>query len=98
MIARTGVGYAAVDLKAATARKIAVTITPGTNQESVAEQAFGLLLGVSRRIAENDRIIRGNGQDCIAPLRGETIGLVGMGQIGQAMVPRGGVRDEGGRL
>src|SRR5690349_15438391 len=37
VIARTGVGYDAIDLAAANARKIAVTITPGTNQESVAE-------------------------------------------------------------
>jgi len=89
-IARTGVGYDAIDLKAANARKIAVTITPGTNQESVAEQAFGLLLGVTRRIAENDRIIRAGGWDrgLVMPLRGKTIGLVGLGRIGQAMVPR----------
>src|SRR5690348_754270 len=39
-IARTGVGYDAVDVRAATERGIAVTITPGTNHESVAEQAF----------------------------------------------------------
>ena len=89
-IARTGVGYDAIDLSAADARKIAVMITPGTNQESVAEQAFGLLLGVSRKIAENDRVIRAGGWSrvLVQPLRGKTIGLVGLGRIGRAMVPR----------
>ena len=89
-IARTGVGYDAVDLNASNARKIAVTITPGTNHESVAEQAFGLLLGLTRKIAENDRIIRAGGwtRVLVQPLRGKTIGLVGLGRIGQAMVPR----------
>ena len=51
-IARTGVGYDAVDVAAATARKIPVIITPGTNQESVAEQTFALLLAVARRVVE----------------------------------------------
>ena len=90
VIARTGVGYDAVDLAAATARKIAVTITPGTNQESVAEQAFALLLAVARRVVENDRIIRAGGWDraSIQPIRGKTIGLIGLGRIGQAMAPR----------
>ncbi|MEW4567314.1 phosphoglycerate dehydrogenase [Tautonia sp. JC769] len=90
VIARTGVGYDAVDVAAATARKIAVTITPGTNHESVAEQAFALLLGVARRVAINDRVIRAGGWDrtIVRPLRGATIGLVGLGRIGRAMVPR----------
>lgn len=90
VIARTGVGYDSVDLPAATARGIVVTITPGTNHESVAEQAFGLLLAVTRRIAVNDRGIRGGGWDrtIVAPIRGRTIGLVGLGRIGAAMVPR----------
>src|SRR5205807_1029764 len=71
-IARTGVGYDAIHLPSANARKIAVAITPGTNQESVAEQAFGLLLGVMRRIVENDRILRAGGWDrsLVPPLRG----------------------------
>jgi D-3-phosphoglycerate dehydrogenase len=90
VIARTGVGYDAIDLTAATARGIAVTITPGTNHDSVAEQAFALLLGVTRRIARNDRIIRAGGWDrsLVMPLRGKTLGLVGLGRIGRAMVPR----------
>ncbi len=90
VIARTGVGYDAVDVAAATSRGIAVTITPGTNHDSVAEQAFALLLALTRRIALNDRIIREGGWDRTlpAPLRGKTLGLVGLGRIGRAMVPR----------
>jgi phosphoglycerate dehydrogenase-like enzyme len=90
IIARTGVGYDAVDVEAATARGVVVTITPGTNHESVAEQAFALLLAVTRRVAWNDRIIRAGGWDrtLVMPLRGKTIGLVGLGRIGRAMIPR----------
>ena len=89
-IARTGVGYDAVDVAAATARKIPVIITPGTNQESVAEQAFALLLAVSRRIAANDALIRAGGwsRSLVMPVRGKTLGLVGLGRIGRAVASR----------
>lgn len=91
VIARTGVGYDAVDVAAATARKIAVVITPGTNQESVAEQAFALMLALVRNITNNDRIIRAGGWDrtLVAPLRGKTLGLLGLGRIGRAVATRG---------
>jgi len=90
VIARTGVGYDAIDVAAATSRGVAVTIVPGTNQESVAEQAFGLLLALTRKIAYYDRLIRAGRWDrnVVAPLRGKTLGLVGLGRIGRAMVPR----------
>lgn len=90
VIARTGVGYDSVDVPAATARGIAVAITPGTNHDSVAEQAFALLLAVTRRIALNDRQARGGVWDrtLVAPVRGRTLGLVGFGRIGRAMVER----------
>ena len=89
-IARTGVGYDAVDLSAATARKIPVMITPGTNQESVAEQTFALLLALTRSIAHNDRTIHAGGWDrtLVTPLRGKTLGLVGLGRIGRAVATR----------
>jgi phosphoglycerate dehydrogenase-like enzyme len=89
-IARTGVGYDAIDLAAATARRIPVLITPGTNQESVAEQTFALLLGVTRDLANNDRLIKAGGWNRALPLplRGKTLGLVGLGRIGRAVVTR----------
>ena len=90
VIARTGVGYDAVDIPAATARKIPVVITPGTNQESVAEQAFALLLGLTRNVVNNCQTIRAGGWDrtLVQPLRGKTLGLVGLGRIGRAMATR----------
>lgn len=90
IIARTGVGYDAVDIPAAQKHGITVTITPGVNQESVAEQAFGLLLGLTRRIVVNSVDIASGGwnRTLPVPLRGKTMGLVGLGRIGQAMVSK----------
>ena len=90
IIARTGVGYDAIDIAAATRRGIAVTITAGANHESVAEQAFGLLLGLTRNIVNNDQNIRQGGWNraLLIPIRGKILGLVGLGRIGRAMVTR----------
>src|ERR1041385_6694089 len=52
VIARVGVGYDAVDVAAATARGSPVTIAPGTNQGSVAEHTFALMLGLTRHIPQ----------------------------------------------
>ena len=89
-IARTGVGYDAVDVPAASARNIPVIITPGTNQESVAEQTFALLLAVARRVVTFDRLIKTGGwsRALVMPLRGKTMGLVGFGRIGRAVASR----------
>lgn len=89
-IARTGVGYDLIDIPAATAHRVAVSITPGTNQESVAEQTLALLLDLARRITSNDRLIHGGGWDrsLVTPVRGMTLGLVGMGRIGRAVAVR----------
>ncbi len=90
VVARTGVGYDLIDLKAATSRNIVVTITPGTNHDSVAEQTFALILALSRNIVSNDRTIRAQGWDrrLVAPVRGKTLGLIGLGRIGQAVASR----------
>ena len=89
-IARTGVGYDAIDVSAATARKIPVMITPGTNQGSVAEQPFALLLALARNVVNNDQEIRAGGWSrvLVQPLRGKTLGLVGLGRIGRAVATR----------
>jgi phosphoglycerate dehydrogenase-like enzyme len=89
-IARTGVGYDAIDIAAATARRIAVVITPGTNQESVAEQTFALLLALSRGVSVYDRLIKEGGwsRSLVQPVRGKTLGLVGFGRIGRAVASR----------
>jgi D-3-phosphoglycerate dehydrogenase / 2-oxoglutarate reductase len=90
-IARTGVGYDAVDLEAATRQNIPVTITPGTNQDSVAEQAFALLLALSRDVVPHDRAIRsGSWVRTLLPrpIRGKTMGIVGLGRIGRSVAAR----------
>jgi D-3-phosphoglycerate dehydrogenase / 2-oxoglutarate reductase len=91
VIARTGVGYDSVDVAYATARRIVVTTTPGTNHESVAEQTFALLLALLRRVVLNDQSTRAGGWDrtIVVPARGKTLGLVGMGRIGRAVALRG---------
>lgn len=89
-VARVGVGYDAIDVPAATAHGVAVAITPGTNEHSVAEQAIALLTAVFRDTHNRDREIRQGlwRRDCPRRLAGNTIGLVGLGRIGKAMVAR----------
>ena len=90
VIARAGAGYDAVDLAAATARQIAVAVTPGANAESVAEHVFALLLALTRNVLGNDRSIRAGGWDrkAVRPLRGTTLGVVGLGRSGWAVARR----------
>jgi D-3-phosphoglycerate dehydrogenase len=90
-IARPGVGYDAIDIEAASRSGIVVLTTPGTNDESVADHALGLILAVSRRLIENDAATRSGawrsaplGQD----LAGATVGIVGLGAIGRAVATR----------
>jgi D-3-phosphoglycerate dehydrogenase len=89
-IARAGVGYESVDLATATARRIPVAITPGANHASVAEQVFALLLALTRNVLPLDRSIRAGGWDrrAVRPLRGTTMGIVGLGRIGRAVATR----------
>lgn len=90
VIARMGVGYDAIDIPAATDLNIAVTITPGVLEESVAEHTIALLLGLTRDIVGRDREVR-EGHWLRQPqprMAGKTFGIVGMGRIGKAVVPR----------
>jgi len=90
VIGRMGVGYDAIDIPAATERGIAVTITPGANEVSVAEQTLALMLGVMRGFPERDREVRCGKwkREKLPRLAGKTLGLLGMGRIGKAVVPR----------
>ncbi len=90
VVARAGVGYDRVDTEAATVRSVAVTITPNANHESVAEHALGLLLSVTREIGACDREIRTGGwrRRIVRPLRGCTLGLLGLGRIGRSLAVR----------
>lgn len=90
VIARMGVGYDAIDVPAATDLNIVVTITPGVLEESVAEHTVALLLGLSRDIVGRDREVRdGNWlRQPLPRMAGKTFGIIGMGRIGRAVVPR----------
>ncbi|MCB1122637.1 MAG: D-glycerate dehydrogenase [Verrucomicrobiae bacterium] len=95
LIASFGVGYNHIDVETATRRGIPVTNTPGILSECTADIAWGLLMNVARRIGEGDRMIRANAWPGWGPLQllggdvtGATLGLIGLGNIGKAMIPR----------
>ncbi len=87
VIARHGVGYDSIDVKAATARKIPVCITPRANALSVAEHVLALMLAWAKRIIPYDAATRKNDWEIrnsygAFDLEGKTLGIVGMGRIG----------------
>ncbi len=90
VIARRGVGFDAVDLQAADDHNIAVTTTPGVLDESVAEHTIAMLLACARGFPDLDRQVREGRWKRVAFPRaaGKTLGIVGLGRIGQAVVPK----------
>ncbi len=93
LVIRAGSGVNTIDVAAATERGVRVANTPGTNSAAVAEVAMGLLLSADRRIPDNVHELRqgrwnkkefGKAQG----LKGRTVGLVGVGQIGREMIQR----------
>ena len=88
IIARYGVGYDKVDVKAAVRKKIVVAITP--NQNAVADHAFGLMLCLARRICESSALARSGGwkQFIGTDVWQKTLGVVGTGRIGRALIKR----------
>jgi phosphoglycerate dehydrogenase-like enzyme len=90
VIARTGVGYDAVDLAACDRMGVAVTITPGVNHHAVAEHTIALLMAVARGFPELDRMVREHRWKRIPRPRvmGRTLGLIGLGRIGRAVATR----------
>ena len=91
VIARAGVGYDAVDVAAATKHGVAVAITPGTNEGSVAEHTFCLILGLAKNIISQHLGVKQGGwpRGANLPLRGKTLGIAGLGRIGKAVALRG---------
>jgi phosphoglycerate dehydrogenase-like enzyme len=89
-IARIGVGFDAVDLVAATEAGIVVTTTAGSNHEAVAEHTFALLLALAKSVVRHDVRTRQGlwPRQTNKPLRGQTLGIVGLGRIGQAVARR----------
>jgi D-3-phosphoglycerate dehydrogenase / 2-oxoglutarate reductase len=91
VIARAGVGYDRVDVPSATARRVAVTITPTANHEAVAEQAFALILACAKDLVIGHQgLLAGKWRrDLTEPIRGKTLGLLGLGRIGRSTALRG---------
>ncbi|MGQ0637250.1 MAG: phosphoglycerate dehydrogenase [Planctomycetaceae bacterium] len=90
VIARTGVGFDAIDTAACDQAGIAVCTTPGVNHHSVAEHTIALMIGIARGFPELDRKVRENRWDRrpYGRVMGKTLGLVGLGRIGQAVAWR----------
>src|SRR6516165_7761453 len=90
-IARAGVGFDAVDVAAATEQGVAVAIAPGTNQESVAEHTFALILALAKNVVSHHHGTRVGSwpRQANLPLRGRTLGIAGLGRIGKAVAVRG---------
>lgn len=93
VIIRAGAGYNTIDVSAASRLGIYVTNCPGKNSQAVAELAFGLMLAVDRHIAEcaidlKRGIWNKKAYSKAKGLYGRTLGLIGMGKIGQEMIPR----------
>ena len=95
LIASFGTGVDHIDLKAAQAKGIIVTNTPGVLTEDTADMAMALILSVARRIGEGERLVRAGKWQGWGPtfmlgrrLGGRRLGIVGMGRIGQALARR----------
>jgi D-3-phosphoglycerate dehydrogenase / 2-oxoglutarate reductase len=90
-IARAGVGYDAVDTAAATECGVVVTITPGANQDSVAEQTFTLILALAKGLISQHLATKSGKwpRQANLPLRGRVLGIAGLGRIGKAVALRG---------
>ena len=94
IISIMGVGYDKVDVKAALARRIPVTHTPGVLNDEVADLAIGLMLSIARRIPQADKYTRAGRWAAEGPVplsrkvSGARLGIVGLGRIGQAIASR----------
>ena len=90
VLVRAGVGFDAIDLKACDDAKIVVATTPGCNHHAVAEHAIAMLMALGRGFPALDQEVR-RGEWTRNPLpriQGSTLGLVGLGRIGQATATR----------
>jgi glyoxylate reductase len=95
VVANVAVGVDNIDLVACRARGVVVTNTPGVLTEATADLAFGLLLCAARRIGEGERLVRQGLFTGWTPtlllgtrVHGATLGIVGLGRIGQAVARR----------
>ncbi|MBV7380646.1 2-hydroxyacid dehydrogenase [Maritimibacter dapengensis] len=95
LLANFGVGFNHIDVAAAHGLGIQVTNTPGAVTDATADIALTLILMTARRAGEGERLVRRNGWDGWNPMQllgqhvtGKTLGVVGMGRIGEAIARR----------
>jgi glyoxylate reductase len=95
VIANYAVGYNNIDVEAARTRGIVVTNTPDVLTNATADITWALILAVARRVVEGDQLVRQNRWTGWSPtqmlgvdLAGKTLGIIGMGRIGQAVARR----------
>lgn len=95
IVANVAVGYDNIDVAACTARKVAVTNTPGVLADATADLAMGLILMTTRRLAEGERLLRsgepwkwGMFMMLGTSLQQRRLGIIGMGGIGEALAAR----------
>lgn len=101
IVANYAVGYDNIDLAAAAERGVVVSNTPGVLDQATADLAMALLLAASRRVVEADRFVRSGAEWTWRPDRftgldlsaGATLGIVGLGNIGQAVARRAAAFD-----
>lgn len=95
VISQMAVGYDNIDVAAATDRRIPVGHTPGVLTNATADLTWALLMAAARRVVEGDRFVRQNQWRTWEPnlllgpdVAGATLGIVGLGRIGQAVARR----------
>jgi D-3-phosphoglycerate dehydrogenase len=101
LISVIGIGYEGVDVAAATERGILVANVPGYCVDEVSDHAMALLLACNRKILKLDKAVREGRWDSLEKpyirfnimsplyrLRGQTLGIIGLGRIGRALVPK----------
>ena len=95
ILANYAVGYNNIDLAAARQRGLIVTNTPDVLTDATADLTWALLLATARRVVEGDALVRSGGWTGWSPTQllgaevsGKTLGIIGMGRIGQAVAHR----------
>jgi len=95
VIANIAVGFNNIDVPAARARGIVVTNTPDVLTEATADMTWALIMDITRRVSEGDRLVRRGGWKGWSldfmlgmELRGKQLGIVGYGRIGRAVAVR----------
>lgn len=95
VISTMSVGYDHIDIKATAQKGITVTHTPGVLTETTADLTFALLMAAARRLTESERYLRDGKWQTWSPMQltgqdiyGKTLGIIGMGRIGEAVAKR----------